>query len=221
MRRRLLFLGVLLALISVGTTEVRAQLAPVTLPPTHRLFFTSLSAIVWNPLGAQTDLIVHYQRRLWKSKKLILGASHVGVNMITRLNPAYLRVGFGVELQPLAILTLRANIEHRGYFGTAGMLQSWDSPLAEYDDSTRAARSDTGATYISTGFQFTAQAILRAKVGPIAFLNEFNLHHYRLDLHGQDRVFYEAFSDILAPGRGNVIVNNAHLLYISKAGWIA
>lgn len=195
-----------------------AQLGPVGVPPKHQLLFTSLTAGVWNPWGAQTDLIVHYRRRLWDSKKLLFGASHVGGKLITRVNPAYIRIGVGLELQPLAVLTLRANYEHRSYFGVAGMLQSWQSPLEEHDDSTRAER---GGSYITTGHQFTAQAIIRAKVGPIALLNEFALHYFRVDLKPGDNVFYEAFYDTLTPGKGSVLVNNAHLLYISSFGLIA
>ncbi|PIE19867.1 MAG: hypothetical protein CSA65_00645 [Proteobacteria bacterium] len=207
--------------VQLAPVAASAQLGPVGLPPKQQLLFTSLTAGVWNPWGAQTDLIVHYRRRLWDSKKLLFGVSHVGAKLITRVNPAYVRVGFGVELQPLAVLTLRANYEHRGYFGTVGMLQSWPSPRAEHDDDTRSERKRGGASYITSGHQLTAQAIVRAKVGPIAILNEFALHYFRLDLRPGDKVFYEAFYDTLTPGKGSVLINNAHLLYISSFGLIA
>lgn len=221
MRRSLSTVTLLLMLGCLAPGAAQAQFGPVGVEPKAQLFFTSLTAGVWNPWGAQTDLIVHYRRRLWDSQKVLFGASHIGAQLITRLNPAYARVGFGVELQPLAILTLRASYEHRGYFGTAGMIQSYETAQAEYDDDTRSNGTKAGNSYITTGQQFILQAIVRAKLGPIAVLNEFSLAHYRMNLRPGDRVFYEAFYDTLTPGTGNVLVNHAHLLYITKFGLVA
>jgi hypothetical protein len=178
----------------------------------HRLLFSSLTAGQYNPLGLQTDLLTGYRYRLFKSEKRILRETFAGARQVLRLNPAYTRIGALVEVQPLAVVTLRAHYEHRDYFGSVNMLQSYQSPYSAYDDGTAARRASLGLKYAGRGHQIWFQVTLRMKIGPVAFLNETEIHDFRMSLRGNDRVFYDAFFDTLVPGNGWLVANHAHLI---------
>jgi hypothetical protein len=180
----------------------------------HRFLYTNLTAGQYNPLGLQTDLLTGYRYRLFTSDSPILRDTFVGVRQILRLNPAFTRIGALVEVQPAAVVTLRLHYEHRDYFGTARMLQSYPDPYAEYDDATAARRADAGLNYSGHGHQLWLQLTLRAKVGPVALLNETEAHYFRMGLRDGDHAFYDAFFDALVPARGWVLANHAHLVVL-------
>ena len=178
----------------------------------HRLLYSSLTAGQYNPLGLQTDLLTGYRYRLFQSERRILRDTFLGARQVLRVNPAYTRIGALAEVQPLAVLTLRAHYEHRDYFGTAHMLQSYPSPYSEYDDATAARRARDGNAYAGHGHQLWLQVTLRMKVGPVAFFNETEIHDFRMGLRAGDRLFYDAFFDTLVPGHGWLVANHAHLI---------
>ncbi len=186
--------------------------------PRHRIHFHNLTGLQYNPLGVQTDLLLSYRYRLLSPTSLLFQDTYVGGGPIVRINPAYARVGLGLEVQPLMVLCLRAQYEFRGYFATAGMLQSFTRAGSEHHDELRQSRADLDMNYAGTGHQVNLQAILRAKVGHWAVLNDFVLTYYKMDLASGDTVFYDAFLDLLAPGDGVTLANSAHLFYITGEG---
>lgn len=186
----------------------------------HRILYRSLTALQWNPLGIQTDLWLGYRYRLYAHENPAFRDNFIGPTAILRVNPAFMRIGAGIELQPLTVLTLRAQYEHRAYFGSVGMMQSFASPASEHGDAEIRRRGQEEENYAGTGHQFILQAVLRAKVGPIAVLNDFAYHHFKMNLWHGDRVFYVSLFDTLAPGSGGVLNNSAHLLWVTKIGWI-
>jgi len=186
----------------------------------HRILYRSLTALQWNPLGIQSDLWLGYRYRLYSNDNPAFRDNFIGPAFIFRINPAFLRIGVGLELQPLTVLTLRAQYEHRAYFGSVGMMQSFASPASEHSDAEMRRRGQAEQNYMGNGHQFILQAVLRAKVGPIAVLNDFAYHHFEMNLWRGDRVFYVSLFDTVAPGSGGVLNNSAHLLWVTKRGWI-
>ena len=186
--------------------------------PRHRLHYFSLTGVQYNPIGIQTDLLLNYRYRLWRPTSALFQDTYVGGGPLVRINPAYARAGVGIELQPLAVICVRAQYEFRGYFATAGMMQSFTGAGSEHHDDLRARRADLEMNYGTTGHQLNIQAILRAKVGNWAVLNDFIMTYFHMNLQGTDTVFYDAFMDILAPGQGVVVANHAHLFYVTGEG---
>mgnify|MGYP004000833885 CR=1 FL=1 len=123
-----------------------------------------------------------------------------------------------VVIQPLAVLKLRFDYLYRGYFGTMGMLQSYDSPMAEHSDQARGQGKDLNINYATSGHELKTEVILQAKYGPIAILNQLQLFYVKMNLKGSDRLFYDAYLDTLLPNEQPVIANNAHLFYITNFG---
>ena len=186
----------------------------------HRIHYQSLTALQWNPLGIQSDLWLGYRYRLFSHDNPAFRDNFIGPAFIFRINPAFLRIGAALELQPLTVLTLRAQYEHRAYFGSAGMMQSSPSPASDHSDAEMRRRGLAEQNYNGTGHQFILQAVLRAKVGPIAILNDFAYHHFEMNLWRDDRVFYVSLFDTVAPGSGGVLNNSAHLFWVTDHGWL-
>jgi hypothetical protein len=215
-RHRSLLLA--LAVLSAPLAPAFADpLLPTTSPARHRIVYTSLTAGQWNPLGLQSDLTVGYRRRLFASSKLALADNFAGAMLIARLNPAYARLGGGLEVQPVTVLTVRFIYEHYLFFGSARMLQSFAGPLEPYDDDTMRRRADAGESYATHGAQLALQVVLRARVGPVAVLDDFSVAYHRMSLRGGDRVFYLNYFDTLTPNRGLLLTNHAHLVLLWRS----
>jgi hypothetical protein len=197
-------------------------LSPLTanaqVEPRHRIIYRSLTAAQWNPLGLQSELDLGYRYLMFRSDSRVFQENYLAVLSVAKLNPAYARVGGAVELQPMAILTLRGEILWRGYFGSFNMLQSFSSADADYRDSTLKERGEAGLNYRGSGYEVKAEATLRFKLGPIAVINQLMGIYSRLNLEGSDRLFYDAYLDVLVPNKRWTLANHAHLLYVTKFG---
>jgi hypothetical protein len=212
---------VVVVLVVLGPGVGRAQLGTAVNVARHRLRYRSLTAAQGNPLGLQSDLMLGYRYRLWDRPGVLYRDSFAGAMAIARLNPAYARLGAGAELRPLAVLTLRALYEHRLYFSTFNMMQSFASPRDAYSDDDLSRRGEAGENYAGHGHEITLQAELRAKVGPVALLDDFNAVYFGMDLRGGDRLFYVNLFDTLCPNNRFTLINHGHLLYITSFGLIA
>jgi len=207
-----------LAVVSFSARDASA-LAPQI--PRHSFTWMNLTAVQWNPLGLQTDLVLGYRYRLYNSQSMLFRNSFVSPFFITRVNPAFGRVGAGVTIQPIAAFRLQAQYEYRAYFGSFDMLQSWTSPTEDHGPDRREQRGDADENYLGTGHQLSLKATVRMKVGPIALLNDTTLFYFRMNLRPGDTVFYAALVDTVMPGKGWTVVNDANLVYVTRFGLIA
>jgi hypothetical protein len=208
-------LGALTLILAAGwSARALAFLPDPSPPPRQKVMYRSLTAAQWNPLGLQSDLVLGYRLRLVKSESLLFRDTFAAGRAIVRLNPAFVRLGVGVALQPMAALTLCARWEHRLYFGSVNMLQSFARADSEYHEDEIARRGDLDLNYAGNGHQVTLQAVLRAKLGPVVLLNDFNMVYFDMNLRRGDKLFYVNMFDTLAPGKGWVLVNHGHLLYL-------
>jgi hypothetical protein len=124
-------------------------------------------------------------------------------------------VGPLVEWQPIAVFNLKALVDAYGFFGTAGMLQSFRSPLDEYSDALRGTRSTAGENYSTTGWHAMLQPTLQARVGPVAVQNVFTVDYFNMRLRSGDTLWYDAGPDTLLPGRGFSLTEEVNLVYLA------
>ncbi|MCA9667422.1 MAG: hypothetical protein KC503_17600 [Myxococcales bacterium] len=228
-------LGWMLLMIVVEPVLAQSSVAPPpTMPPPampqkplppeipkHSIVFNSLTAGQWNPLGAETRLRVGYRMRLFSSESIVFRENFIRADFETRLNPAFVRVGGRLSLQLLAPLRLWARYELRGYFGSFKQLQSFPNAAAQFDDDTLEARSDADLNYTPTGHEVTLGALVRAKVGPIAIVNDLQLYYFDMNLRNGDTVWYDIGLDNVLPGSGWALANYAMALWLSNFGLIA
>jgi hypothetical protein len=183
-------------------------------PPKHRLVLNNLTLIRYNPLGLESQFRFGYQVRLYEHSSMLGRDNFAFVGISPKFNPAYVKLAPSIELQPMSMLNLRFTAEYLRFFSTFGYLQSFTTPHANYSDSALASRRDAGLNYATSGFHVFGEALLQAKVGPIAVRNRFALERWRMTVNPGDRVWYDATLDTLVPADGWMISNDLDALYL-------
>jgi hypothetical protein len=208
--RRALLTGLLFsASTSLASTPPRTDI------PTRRLNVDHFFAGGYNPIVGEYRVRVTHKQRLGLSEELLWRDTFLSLGGQARLNPCYGGVGPFVEWQPIALFNLKALAEVYGVFGTAGMLQSFRSPLDEYSDALQGARATAGESYATTGWHAMLQPTLQAMVGPVAVQNVLTVDYFGMRLRGEDTLWYDAGPDTLLPGRGFTLTEEVNLAYIA------
>ena len=199
---------------------IEPKLAP---RPRHRIIYSNLTAVRYNPLGLVNEFTGGYRYQLVDKKDSVLfGESFVAAQVHTFLTPAYGRIGPKIDIQPLALLNLSATYDYTGYFGTFGLDQSFKSPTDDWSDSELDRRDELSdpalRNYAHTGHFVTLAALLQAKVKNIAIRNNLKFYWSDYDLRAGDTVMYDQTLDIPLPDRGWAMTNEADLLYLFDFG---
>lgn len=200
----------------VEPTAKEPALAPApALPPipSLRLYYSTLEALRFNPLGLETQNRLVLQKRLFDSESPLLRDTFVSGAASLKLNPAFLKVGPLVELQPVAMLHLRAGYEYIQYFGTFGFLQSYPATGLDFSDDARDLSKDQA--YSTSGHHFLVEPTLQAKVKSIVLRTKFAFEYWNVALRDGGTTFYDATLDTLVPGKGWIISNDTDLLMMS------
>src|SRR5262245_20618613 len=121
--RRTRILAAALMVLWAGAAGAQAVPRPPTdddgppQPPQHRLFFSNLLALRYNPLGAIEELRFSYRYRLYDHEHRALRDNFAGIGVVPSFTPASLRLGVFAEIQPVSFLVLSAQYEGMRYFG--------------------------------------------------------------------------------------------------------
>lgn len=186
----------------------------------HALVYTNLFGARYNALGAVDQFRLSYRYRLFASDSPLLEPANVTVGFTTNLTPAFARAGVHLDVMPMAALQLGLTYEVLGYFGNFQNVFSAATPTAAAADADRNANAAAGLNQAAWGSLLTLNALLQAKLGPIAVRSQLTASNIHMrDLTGP--YFYEAINDLLVPSRGWFLSNDADLLYISKFGLFA
>ncbi|MSP59856.1 MAG: hypothetical protein EXR72_05865 [Myxococcales bacterium] len=185
--------------------------------PDWRFVMNSLTVFRFNPLGIETQLRAGFQRRLVRSYDTLFRDTFVHFGIYPKLNPAFVKIGPSLEIQPLSILNVRVAAEYINFFSTFGFLQSFPTPLAAYNDTQLSDNVKTNhSNYATSGFHVMIEPLVQIKVGPIALRNKLMLEYWRMNIHSGDTVWYDATLDTLVPGNGWVLANDLDLLFVTK-----
>lgn len=209
-----------------------------TLAPSMRLVLNNLLVLRLNPVGLEDQIRFGMQQRLSDAgDRPLFRDTFVFAGIAPRINPAFVKIGPSVELQPLSIFNLRVGFEYMRLFGTFGFLQSFASAADEYDDkrlaacSTRSAlekctyqQADgtvvTGATDVrntpAAGLHLMIEPVLQAKLGPVALRNKLAIEYWDMGTQQGGRAFYDVTLDTLVPRRGWVIANDLDVAYATR-----
>ena len=196
------------------------EVAPADRPPPGglRLMLSDLTVFRLNPLGLETRARFGVQKRLYASGKAITRNNFAFGGLYPKLNPASAHLGVGGEIQPASIFNLRAFAEVQKYFGTFGMLQSFQTANANYSDQTLKDLRDSPVTppQTATVFHASIQPLLQLKVGPIAVRGLFQFDYWDFKVRPGDTVAYEATFDTLLPDQGWTLSIDADVLYTGR-----
>lgn len=193
------------------------------------------SALRLNPLGLFIDARASYRSRLYQSVDTIFRESYVAITPTITVTPAWVRLGAQAEIQPLAVLNLSAGYEFVGNYGTFNTIQSWNSPQARVSDREQAFGNANKWAYSTTGHQLNLGALFQVRLaGAIVIRSNAKLFYYAMNTRVPDggtsaqdpmnatsnaaarrgdRVWYDAYYDILSPARGFVTHIDTDLLF--------
>ncbi len=215
--------------------------------PLWRLTLSNLLVLRLNPVGLEDQVRFGFQRRLPALEGQtgrLFADRFVFFGIAPRLNPAFVKIGPSIEIQPLSILNLRVAAEYVGFFSTFGFLQSYPSAQDEYSDQRIANCASADATvrqscgyrdgagveqlgsserrnYQANGFHLMIEPLVQLKLGQFALRNKLALEYWYMNVRDGDRVFFDVTLDTLVPTRGWVLANDLDLLWVSKFGLIA
>lgn len=215
--------------------------------PLWRLTLNNLLVLRLNPVGLEDQMRFGFQRRLPDmegAQGRLFQDRFVFFGIAPRINPAFIKIGPSVEIQPLSIFNLRVAAEYIGLFSTFGFLQSYGSAQDDYSDKLLAACSSSDATtrescrfrddrgelvegsperrnYSTSGLHVMIEPLIQLRLGPVALRNKLALEYWYMNVRPGDRVFYDVTLDTLVPARGWVLANDLDLLFVSKFGLTA
>lgn len=204
----------LTALALLLTTEAAAEEPAATLPSSH-LYFAQLDVIRYNPLGLESQNRLMFEKRLMDSDSILFSNTFVSGGLSVKLNPAFVKVGPLVELQPIALLHIRGGYEFMQFFGTFDYVQSYAEPTDPegYSDDNRDLHADEA--YVTNGHHLFVEPTVQAKGGPVAIRSKTAIEYWMMGLEGSDTVWYDATLDTYVPGTGLVLANDSDLLYLA------
>lgn len=181
-------------------------------PPKHRLLLSVLLGGRLNPIGAELQLRFGYQLRLHERASPLYRDNLLFLGIHPRLNPAAIKVGPSVEVQPLSVFNLRLAAEYVSYFSTFGSLQSFGSPLDAYSDAVLDIWQHQSRNYATQGAHVVIEPTLQGKIGWLAVRNKLSIEYYYMRLQGADTVFYDATQDSLLAGNGWLLTDDLDVL---------
>lgn len=191
---------------------------PPRLPRLYVAYAPSLAARI-NPLGLFVGGPISVRFRLYDSDSPALKDNHVGLNIGVLLSPGLAKVGLGLELQPLTILSFNLSYDLYGFFGNFDYLQSYPSPTSESSDADMKALGSAKLNYPTYGGVLTFSTLFQIKLGPIALRSNLKLLRYDMRVRAGDTVFYDPLLDILSPAHGLTLTKDTDLLFVTKVGF--
>src|SRR4051794_29521634 len=165
MKRALL---VLLCSWSTANAAVKAISPPAQKEepiPALRLTMTNLLVGRVNPLGLEDQLRIGLQQKLYDHDAAALRDNFIFFGAVPKLNPAFVKFGPAIEIQPASVFNLKFGIELFHWFGSFSYMQSFFSPTANWSDSVIERGKDAGRNYVTTGIHAIIEPTIRLKVG--------------------------------------------------------
>jgi hypothetical protein len=190
---------------------------PPTIGDKHSVQYQSLMAPRINPLGLEERLWIGYQYRLYNKDKTILNGSNLAIFFRPILNPAVALIGATVQVQPAAVLRLRATYSFMQWFGTFQFVQSYESPYDDYSEQRLDEQADANQNYVTNAHQIELEALIQAKVKGLVFRSAtFGIYNYYPSLRGDDDVLYDPRFELMVPGQGWMLANDTDLLWLTE-----
>jgi hypothetical protein len=190
---------------------------PPTIGDKHSVQYQSLLAPRINPLGLEERLWIGYQYRLYNKDKTILNGSNLAIFFRPILNPAVALIGATVQVQPAAVLRLRATYSFVQWFGTFQFVQSYKSPYDDYSEQRIDEQADAEQNYVTNAHQVELEALIQAKVKGLVFRSAtFGIYNYYPSLRGDDDVLYDPRFELMVPGQGWMLANDTDLLWLTE-----
>ncbi len=195
-----------------------AQMLNDQAPPQHRLVHRNTFAVRVNPLGLLYDGRFMYRFRLYESESKALRDNFLGIGLAPTAAPTFLKIGPYVEFNPLTVLGFWAAAQFVQYTGTFNLMASFPGAQSNFSDKTiidNGAPNDGSGNdnYVTNGWELTIGANLTLKISSVILRSQAKLVRGDFNLRRGDRVYYDQFTDVLAPNRGFYFTNDLDVLW--------
>lgn len=200
----------------VGALLLTNAALAVTPPPMpkHRVDYSNFFVLRVNPLGLQDVFDIGYRYRLYESEEPLWRTGQVGTSFTITPSPALLKLGPQFEIEPIGLFRFTARWEWVQWFGILDHMQSYKyADNADYSDAGVKSGGDAGSNYAGSGWQATLIGEFKARIKDVVVRNRTTAVYSDMDLREGDRVWYDAYYDLLAPASGWTLLNEADLLY--------
>jgi hypothetical protein len=199
-------------------TAASVAAEPLARIPDRRFVINNLFVFRYNPVGIEDQIRAGFQLRLFKRDDVLFRDTFVHIGVYPKINPAYLKLGPSIEIQPLSMFNLRAAVELVDFFSSFGFLQSFQTPTAEYGDSALGQGQADGRNYATSGVHAMIEPLVQVKFRSFALRDKFAAEYWRMNVRKDDHVWYDATLDTLVPANGWVLTNDLDLLYLTRFG---
>ncbi|MEO8499458.1 MAG: hypothetical protein ABI565_00985 [Vicinamibacteria bacterium] len=165
--------------------------------------FENTFAFVANPLGIQDAFEVSWTKPINRSDALLYKDAHLAAGAVSKLTPAFERLGAWFEYSPLSVLDLRVGVEPVYYFGTYKVFLPFDRASARFDDNVIEARVKEA----SPGFagRVYVSPTLKARVGATMARVRAELGLWKAQKKGEP-FYYEPAWDTLIKASGSRVL---------------
>jgi len=212
-------LGLLTAVLMTlpaGTEGAWKPLVPVT---------ELSSAARINPTGVmvQARMIMRYRlvppSSLLRKTRLgnsVFDPTSVGVMSIVDVNPAFSRVGVGVEVTPAAVWRMRLSYQAIQYFGLFANLMEYPSPKSNWSPSVAKRRNRSGCCHgPDTGHRLLFENLFQLKLYRVVALSLFTVELWRVAREG---TFYSGDYDLLVQSPDAILKHIGALAVVLTGG---
>jgi hypothetical protein len=177
--------------------------------------FTTLVAGRYNPIGADAQGSLVFERPIGASDDVMLKTRFWSIGATGTYNPAEWSGSIAAEIEPLAVFQLRGLFEYRGYSGAFGEILSYGDVLAPIDDTSLRAAAELGLNYPTWRTTLRLEPKLRLAVGPIGIQNVFGINYgYVAVRDPAHNVYYDPAQDLLMPADGITFSNQLSVAYL-------
>jgi hypothetical protein len=208
--------AVLVAALVVSSPAL-AQLLSERGPPQHRVTHRNTLAVRVNPLGLLYEGRFSYRYRLYPSDSVVLRDNFFAVGISPGASPAFGRIGFSAELQPLTILGLWMTYEFMPYFGSINLFQSFPNASADFSDTAirnagKLPAGDPARPYPTVGAMLTLGANLNLKLGPVIVRSLFRAYRPDFKMRPGDTTLYDQTTDLLMGNQQFALTNDLDVI---------
>lgn len=208
-----------IALRAVGAGLLLTAVTPVAAQtPTTRWRWSNTAYAQLNPRGLHDEIRLTLRNPLSDEPTPLTGsvAAFIGLGFGGGLRPEV-----GVELQPIAPLSLGVSYLPTYYPSFIGAARSYPSPHSEYDSGVFSApREGPSGKQSIFAHQLLLSASLRWKAGWVVGRIAVQATRFWADLPSGDRVFYDPTYDVLVDGQGWAAQNDVDLGVQLSPAWI-
>lgn len=175
-----------------------------------RLQYSNTLGVQVNPRGFGDEVRARFRHPLYAGHGPLFEQNFVSAVAGIGLSPAALQPKLGVELQPVAALTLGVFYQLSVFTGALDTAQSYASPRADYSSAVFGPPRDGpgGATSLLV-HRLVLNASVQAKFGSFFVRNATNAVHVDTSLEKGNRVFYDPVHDLAVYRRGCVVQNDS------------